>query len=73
MTCGLNKYSILFVSGVYRGGFNKPEPERNEEVHHGNVNHGNSEMDPPADTQDDYELALAQKSQVSKKSICFVF
>ncbi|KAJ9589914.1 hypothetical protein L9F63_016975, partial [Diploptera punctata] len=47
----------------YRGGFNKPEPERSEEVHQENVNVGSNEMDPPTDSQDDYELALAQKSQ----------
>ncbi|XP_069673106.1 uncharacterized protein [Periplaneta americana] len=49
--------------GGSRGGSIRPEPERGDEGRSEDVNRSSSEMDSPTETQDDYEIALAQKSQ----------
>jgi hypothetical protein len=49
----------------------KTESERDDEVRSEDVNQRrSSEMESPTEVQDDYEIALAQKSQVSEKLIC---
>jgi hypothetical protein len=64
----LYSHRLLFAGGS-RGGSIRSEPERGDEVPSEDINHRSSEMDTPTEDQDDYEIALAQKSHVSKKLI----
>lgn len=43
----------------------RTEPECGDIVQSEGVSRRHSEMEPPTETQDDYEIALSQKSQVS--------